>query len=69
MSKAGCVIAWEYFHTSPTPLFLRYIEDRDLFNNQLPLTREITVYNFSLPLDFALWDENCHMFQEIENQG
>lgn len=69
MDRSGAVIAWEFFHTEQTPLFLRYVQDRDLYQNLLPFTREITMYNFSLPFDFPLWDENCKIFAKIEQSG
>jgi len=40
--KSGATIAWEYFHPKKKiPLFLRYIEDRDIWRFTLPYTREI----------------------------
>ena len=69
MHRSGAVIAWEYFHDSPVPLFLRYIQDHDIFTNALPFTKEITLYNFSLEFDFRLWDEKRMLFDEIEKNG
>lgn len=66
MNRSASTIAWEYFHGGEVPLFLRYIEDRDIYRNALPFTGEITMYNFSLPFEFSLWDETCKLFSEIE---
>ena len=64
LNRSGCVIAWEFFHGTPAPLALRYIEDRDIFRNSLPFTEEIALYHFSLSLDFVSWDENVARFEE-----
>jgi len=30
MNQSGATMAWRYFHDTPIPLFLRYIQDHDL---------------------------------------
>ena len=41
MEQSGCVIAWEYFHSTPVPKLFRYIEDRDLWRFDLPKTKAV----------------------------
>ncbi len=57
MDKAGCIMAWEYFFSGKQPpLFLDYIQDRDLWKFELPMSREINAAMFSYPMDFEVWD-------------
>lgn len=37
--------------------FIDYIEDRDLFNNSLPRSREVSAYVNSFPKTFDVWDQ------------
>ena len=55
MEKAGCILAWEYFHPNePIPLLLKYIADRDLWRFEGSKTKalieglrkEIQYHNF-----------------------
>ena len=55
LNNSGAVLAWKYFHPGkPTPLFLKYIEDRDLWRWKMPHSKEIlsgtrfTKFTFSL---------------------
>ena len=42
MSKSGAVLSWEYFHPgSEVPVLLDYIQDRDLWTWQYPLTKPV----------------------------
>lgn len=42
MTKSGAVMAWEFFHPDKqVPEFLRYIQDRDLWNWKLPPQQRI----------------------------
>ena len=41
VEKSGCVLAWEYFHLSKVPQLLLHIQDRDLWNFDLPDTEAI----------------------------
>lgn len=44
LNKSGAVLAWEYFHpTKPVPLFIRYIQDRDLWKWELPMSEEFNL--------------------------
>lgn len=60
--ESGCTIAWRYVknvrkHKDPMPPLLDYIEDRDLWNFNLPFTREIMQAVFSRELTFENVDE------------
>ncbi|MDM8546467.1 DHHA1 domain-containing protein [Candidatus Venteria ishoeyi] len=57
MDRSGAVITWEYFHQTPVPKLLRYIEDRDLWRFQLTDSRIINLAVDSYDFDFAQWRE------------
>lgn len=54
MSKSGAVLAWEYFHPARgVPDLFLYIQDRDLWKWELPSSKEISAFLFSLDgMDF-----------------
>ena len=39
--KSGCMLTWDYFHTTQRPWFIEYIGDRDLWTWKLPSSREV----------------------------
>lgn len=41
MTRSGCQITWDYFHTSPRPWFIDYIADRDLWTWKLPDSKKV----------------------------
>lgn len=56
MGHSGAYLAWEHFHGADVPLFIRYIEDRDLWAFKLPGSREVAASLSSYPLDFLGWN-------------
>jgi oligoribonuclease NrnB/cAMP/cGMP phosphodiesterase (DHH superfamily) len=57
MDQSGAVITWRHFHPdTPVPAFFRYIQDRDLWTNELPDTREFSAGLRSHPQEFGVWD-------------
>jgi len=42
MDHSGAVLAWDYFHDTPAPKMLQYIEDRDIWNFDLVKSKEFT---------------------------
>lgn len=71
MSKSGAVLAWEYFHpgTEIPPLFL-YIQDRDLWKNELPNTEEVHACLASYPKTFKAWNSfQCKSWDSILLEG
>jgi uncharacterized protein len=56
MEKSGARLAWEWFHPGTTvPLFVRLVEDRDLWRFALDWTRELNADFFSYDYDFKYW--------------
>jgi len=67
MKKSGAVLAWEWAHDHPAPWLLDYIQDKDLWNWALPMSREINAAVASHPFDFHLW--NRFKQKELEQEG
>jgi uncharacterized protein len=60
MEKSGAVLAWEYFHpNTPVPEFFLYLQDRDLWQWKLPMSREFSAALRSYPMEFRLWSDLC----------
>ena len=58
MKKSGAMLAWEYFHPeTKVPKLIEYIQDRDLWNNILPQTKEFNLGLSAYSFDFELWDK------------
>jgi oligoribonuclease NrnB/cAMP/cGMP phosphodiesterase (DHH superfamily) len=58
MNRSGAGITWDFFFPGqPRPRLIDHIEDRDLWRFKLPHTREIQANVFSMPYDFAVWDD------------
>lgn len=55
MKRSGAMLAWDYFHRTPAPQFFRYLQDRDLWLQELPHGTEFTMALRSHPQDIALW--------------
>lgn len=58
-SKSGAILTWEQFYKAdvPPPLFLQYIQDRDLWKWEMDGSREINAAMYSYPMDFDIWDD------------
>ena len=72
MTKSGAVLAWEYFHKDkPVPELFLYIQDRDLWKNKLPRTKEINIAIKSFSMNFNVWETwlDPKRFQELIPQG
>lgn len=58
LGRSGATLAWDYLYPGqPRPLLLAYIEDRDLWRNQLPECAELAASLHSHEFGFALWDQ------------
>ncbi len=64
MTKSGAVLTWEHIHMEPVPEMLLYVQDRDLWQWKLPLSKEINAGLWrGMERDFAVW-RNVHYFWE-----
>lgn len=69
MRKSGSVLAWEWAHQESVPWLLQYIQDKDLWEWHLPLSREINAALASYPFEFETWDTFCQDALKIEGQA
>lgn len=65
MHKSGAVLAWEYFHSGQVPPLVNYIQDRDLWQWQLPNSREVAAGLRKIPRTFADWDKYLNRTDEL----
>ncbi len=56
MERSGAVMTWQHLHVEPVPLLLQYVQDRDLWRNQLPESEEVSAALRARPFDFETWD-------------
>lgn len=70
-TKCGAMIAWQFFFGDrPEPMLLRHIQDRDLWQWKLPMTREIMAALYSYPMDFDTWDMLMRKpLRDLEREG
>lgn len=69
-NKSGAGLAWEYFHNSPVPELIKYIEDRDLWKFKLLNTKEIIEAVSNYPLSFNVWDSLMVMpIERLRDEG
>lgn len=52
LEKSGAVMTWEYFHNTPVPELIKYVQDRDLWQWKLPNSREVNAALTLQPKDF-----------------
>jgi oligoribonuclease NrnB/cAMP/cGMP phosphodiesterase (DHH superfamily) len=56
LEHSAAVLAWRYFHPRAVPELLLYVEDRDLWSQKLPSTREVNAALDSYPRTFDAWE-------------
>lgn len=57
MERSGAALAWDFFVGGDRPLFVEYVQDRDLWRKQLASGDEFTIALRSYPQDFETWDK------------
>lgn len=68
LKKSGAVIAWNYFFgDEKIPQVLLYIQDRDLWTNELPNSNYFVSYFYEKKFTFSLFED--HMDNNLCNQG
>lgn len=66
MEKSGAVLAWEYFHTNPVPVVLRYVEDWDLWRRKMTGVKEVH-YGLQAHPEWRAWGD--YRIDELEQKG
>jgi len=57
MEKSGAMLTWEHFHPSqPIPDLIRYVQDKDLWQFNMPDSKAFSAGLSSHPFDFEFWD-------------
>lgn len=58
MDRSGAGLAWDFFHpNAPRPLFVDYLEDRDLWRKKLPGGDQFTFALRSYPQTLEAWEK------------
>lgn len=66
MNHSGAVIAWKYFHPKkPVPVFLKYVEDADIWKWTMPNSKALSMLKEEMPFDFKFWSKTV---KEYENK-
>jgi len=68
-TKSGAVLAWEWAHQTRAPWLLEYVQDKDLWQWALPMSREINAALNSYPFDFKVWDSFEREALEVEGSA
>lgn len=69
MNHSGAALSWTYFHNSPPPDLIRYVEDRDLWRFSLPQSREVSAALWSFPRAFTQWDQFSTSVETLKVDG
>lgn len=65
LNHSGAVLAWKYFHPNKKiPKLLKHVEDMDLWQFNLPETKEMISYLDIISFGFKNWDKVC---KDLEN--
>lgn len=67
INQSGCVLAWKYFFPErlQIPLFLQYLEDRDLYTFKLKFSREVSMaLNELCPIRHMDWKKHEPYFDQ-----
>lgn len=67
MNKSGAVLSWEYFFPErELPLLFRYVQDRDIWNNQYPQAKWLSYGLETYSKDFRDWQQLVDDPQKLE---
>lgn len=72
MEKSGAVLTWEFLFTSSIPLFIQYIQDRDLWQWELHQSKNISAGIQLLEHNLETWNsyiENPQKISELIETG
>ena len=72
MSRSGARLAWDFFHPGKeAPKFIDYIQDRDLWNWELPYSKEFAAAFDMVPFEFEEFEkfEDDSVFDDAVKRG
>jgi oligoribonuclease NrnB/cAMP/cGMP phosphodiesterase (DHH superfamily) len=64
IEQSGAYLAWNFVHGRlvTTPSLILHIQDRDLWKFEIPNTREVTAFLYSVPFNFNDWDNYAYSY-------
>lgn len=66
INHSGAVLAWNYFFPDEeVPLYLKYVEDIDLWKFKLPRAEDFMAFSATVPFDLEKWDK---IVEDFENE-
>ena len=67
MKHSGAMLTWFFLFDTEPCIMLRYIEDRDIWKNELPNINEFAVWWDTIPMEFEQYDKysNNELFLEM----
>lgn len=70
VEHSGATLSWRYFHPgTPTPTFLQYVEDVDLFRKLPDDVRSIITYAYAQPWHFDAWDGFVRRAEDVNERA
>ena len=72
MAKSGAMLSWDFFHPGKEPpKFITYIQDRDLWNWELPYSKEFSAAFDMVPFEFEEFEkfEDDSVFDDAVKRG
>ena len=57
MERSGARMTWDYYHGTDAPMFVKFVEDRDLWRFNYPETRAFQANVFSYEYTFENWEK------------
>jgi oligoribonuclease NrnB/cAMP/cGMP phosphodiesterase (DHH superfamily) len=70
LSRSGAIMAWHYFHPdTPPPPLLQHVQDVDLWQFNLPGSKEISLCLRSHPHQFELWQQFMFQTEQLQAEG
>ena len=63
-TRSGAMLAWDYFNDGMAPNLVAYVQDRDLWQWQLPGSRQVSAYIQTKEHTFADW---YTLYSELEH--
>lgn len=56
MNRSGAMMAWKFYGAGKRPPWIiNYVQDRDLWRNELPDSESVNAYISTIPFDFDSW--------------
>ena len=65
VDRSGATLAWDYFFPEEnTPVFLKYLEDLDLWKFDLPRSKDFSYFISTVPFNFKEWTNLIEDFED-----